>query len=880
MPFLATYRLQLHKGFKFQEAAQWVEYFHELGISHLYLSPIFESVPGSTHGYDGLNPQKISSERGGEQGFIDLLQAAQKEGLQGVILDIVPNHLAADWRNPAWWDVLLRGPKSKYLRVFDIKSFRLEKEPIVLPVLGKRREAALASRELILAFYNGDFVFKYFDVYFPIRASSRKKILKVLSQHLGRQWRTLKDLHNWTQAAEENKVVLEKTFSRLSLKFMNEILTEQFYVLKDWRRGSQEINYRRFFDVSQLIGVRIEDEKVYKWFHQKIFQLLKNYPSIQGLRIDHIDGLMFPTQYLQRLRKSCRHVWVEKILGDGESLPAHWPVMGSTGYEFSNISARLFVDLKGLLHLHAHYLREVDDRWERFHDCVYESKREMLDSHFVSEMNYLTQKLYTISQKSRKYKNQFTQNELAEAIAEVTASLRVYRTYAVRAEKISSHWLTEALFEAEGRGHISNRRAFDWFRQILTLPGNWPEDLYVGIKRWEQLTGPVMAKGLEDTALYRYCPLLSLNGVGGEPDWIGDGSREYHSIQQENLRRFPWTLTTTSTHDTKSSEDVRARIHVLAELSEEWIGLYGILSKDLHISDAPSLRVIYFIFETLIGAWPWDDKIDGEFVTRMQNYFTKALREAKTETSWSDVNEVYETKLKNFVSELLLPTTPEGRKFLNRLKQFTNTVSYFGAFNSLATVALKGTSPGVADFYQGCEMWDLSLVDPDNRRPIDYQLRRNTLANIKKNLAAPSSEEYLRRVRNQWQSGEIKLLLTHKVLQLRKAHPDLILKGEYLPVEPEGEKRGHFVSYIRHHKDQWVWIVLPRFLARTDTKLGPLELRDEKILQTKFILPKQCPPQWRHLISEDVLVGDVHEAKDLFKYFPIAILTATTKEGD
>jgi (1->4)-alpha-D-glucan 1-alpha-D-glucosylmutase len=636
----------------------------------------------------------------------------------------------------------------------------------------------------------------------------------------------------------------------------------------DWRAGSREINYRRFFDINDLIGIRIEDEKVFDWYHGKILSLMKKHPEIQGLRVDHVDGLTFPAHYLKRLSKKCSNVWVEKILGEKESLPSYWPVQGSTGYEFSNTSARLFVDLQGLLYLHSHYLKNIDDRWERFHDCVYESKREMLESHFSAELAYITDAFYTISQTSKKYKNKFTRRELSTVIMEVSSSLRVYRTYAQKGKPIKSVYLAEALAEAEGRGKMPNRNAFRWFREVLAMPGTWGKDLYVSIKRWEQLTGPVMAKGLEDTALYRYCPLLSLNGVGGEPDWIGDGSREYHSAQQEVLRTFPLSLTTTSTHDTKRSEDVRSRIHVVAELSEEWTELFEKLIQDLQIASAPSPRVVYFIFETIIGAWPLDGKVSKEFVTRIQNYFVKAMREAKTETSWSDVNHDYEKQLREFVDELLVPGNPEGRDFLKRIRDFADKAAYFGALYSLSQVVLKGTSPGVADFYQGCEMWDLSLVDPDNRRPVDYSLRQSSLRKIQEG----PRKELLTDVLNHWRSGEVKQLLTWILLQMRRASPDLILKGEYIPVEGQGSRRSHFVSYLRKYKDEYLWVVIPRFLAKIgDAHSEELRLKNEELLQTQFQLPSNAPTQWINLVTEEKLQGHGFKAEEIFKNFPMAV---------
>ncbi|RYZ75465.1 MAG: hypothetical protein EOP05_07755, partial [Proteobacteria bacterium] len=401
--FRATYRLQLRKTFPFKAASAVTPYLDEMGISHLYLSPILESSADSNHGYDAIDPTKISEERGGEKGF-DLLMAqiAKQKTMQGAILDIVPNHVAASLANPAWWDVLKFGEKSKFYGFFDFRARANGDKRIVLPVLGKKLRSVLASKELYLAKKDGELTFKYWDKHFPIDPKTVSKDLEELSP---------------------------KDLKALSIRAVESLLAKQAYALEDWKAGSREVNYRRFFDINDLAAIRVERDEVFEWDHSKVNELLKKYPIIHGLRVDHVDGLTDPETYLKKLATLSPNVWVEKILGDGEKMPESWPINGTTGYEFSNSSARLFVDLPGLQHLHSHYTRHVDRRWERFHECVYDSKREMLETHFVSELSYLVDEFHRLSASDRK-DSDFSKEELNLALVELTASLRIYRTYA------------------------------------------------------------------------------------------------------------------------------------------------------------------------------------------------------------------------------------------------------------------------------------------------------------------------------------------------------------------------------------------------------------------------------------------------------------------
>lgn len=835
----------------------------KLGISHLYLSPILESRPGSSHGYDSIDPQQVSEERGGERGLDRLLRRISKmKGVEGVILDVVPNHVAAHWSNPYWWDVLKNGRQSTYWKYFDIRPRKPDDYRVVLPVLGRSRRAVLAAGELRLEYSQGEFVIRYWENRFPVQEKSNLKILQELR----------------IDSPEKAKTASQK-LSDLPLKFLENLLKEQNYVLEDWRLGSREINYRRFFDISDLAAVRIEEPEVFEWSHAKLKQLINKYPQIHGLRIDHIDGLKDPESYLKRLQTISPYVWVEKILGEGESLPESWQTDGTTGYEFSNVSARLFVSLSGLLHLHSHYIRNIDKRWARFHDCVYESKREILESHFVSEINFLVDEFYNLVGRTEP-RMKFRKEDLCEALVELTCSLKVYRTYRKSLEPFDSNWLKEAFAEVEGRGLVHSRPTLDWLRKIL-MESRADSEIFEAIKKWEQLTGPVMAKGLEDTALYRYFPLLSLNVVGGEPDWMGDGAIEFHGYNQDRLRKYPLGLSTTSTHDTKRSEDVRSRIHVLSEVFEEWIQFFEkwsskkSIAPDLKGRLQPDVYTKYMIFETLLGTWPTSSKIDKRFIERMKNYFIKAVREAKSETSWIEPNPAYEESLQIYVENLLRPRNSTTQTFLRELSQLAGKCMFYGAFNSLSLLTLKALSPGVPDFYQGGEFWDCSLVDPDNRRPVDYKKRRQALERLEQKSHDPIRLriDLLKR----WRSGEIKLWTMKKLLELRAENPALFIRGDYIVLEVQGEYRDHFIGFLRKLHNHWVLALVPRLLASKVPVSPWLEIKNGALMAVEFKLPLEAPRNWVHLFSrETVKLDGVFRAEDVFHGWPVAVLASRT----
>lgn len=883
--FSATYRLQLRKEFPFSAAAKVVPYLDELGISHLYLSPILEAVAGSNHGYDGLDPQTISRERGGEAGFNKLLERVKsRHHLKGVILDLVPNHLASSWRNPAWWDMLKRGSESVYWKYFDVKPRGEHSDyRVILPVLGRNLRSVLAAREIQLDLEKNELAFSYYDNRFPVseraypfilpllaeRVSS-KKTLSALIPFLEKNHYHSAALQQWLEKNPKEVTNFKALLHQLPVRVILEALELQNYILMDWRTGSQEINYRRFFDINDLAGLRVEDPEVLQWSHGKIWELMKQHAEIHGLRIDHIDGLNSPIEYLQRLCEKTPSVWVEKLLSPGEKLDPAWPVLGSTGYEFLSAGSRLFVNESGAHHLQQHS-GVVDNSRKTFEECAYESKCEIIETHFVAELNYLVKQFYQAAL-AENVKPAFSSEELHQVLREVTLAMPVYRTYAEPGKRVESPWLEKAFAEVEKHKRVKSATALAWFRKALATPHAAGSLLYTSIKRWEQFSGPMIAKGLEDTAIYRYCPLLFLSGIG-ESVSATVSVQDFHAFNAERLQTHPLSMSTTTTHDTKRSEDVNARVYAFTDLAATWTSLVsGWISKGL-VKTSLRPQTLYFIYETIVISWPADGKVTDEYITRLQNYFIKAAREAKTDTYWTEPHAYYEEILRQFVVDTVRPRTTNGRKILQGLQKFTQECMYLGAFNSLSMTTLKALSPGLPDFYQGCDMWDLSLVDPDNRRPVDYELRTDLLKKMK-TAVKKSKQAYSQSVLKQWQSGEVKLWLTWNLLQLRQNDLPLFQKGDYVPLRPQGKGQEHFVAFLRHLEGRWLLVVVPRFLGGREKLKKSLVIQDPAILATEFVLPKGAPQEWTSVLNGQKLHGSTLPAADLFAGLPVAIYTA------
>jgi (1->4)-alpha-D-glucan 1-alpha-D-glucosylmutase len=872
----ATYRIQLHPGFGFTDAAAITDYLAELGISHLYCSPYLQAAAGSTHGYDVVNPQQVNLELGGPEGHARLCAALEKVGLKQV-LDIVPNHMAIGGQeNPWWWDVLENGPSSRYAAFFDVDWDPPEaklRNTVLLPVLGDHYGRALERSELALQRDRGQFIVRYHDHVFPVSPRSLDELIANAARRCGSDdlafiADALRQLPpstatDWAavQRRHRNKEVLRRQLLRLceeqpqvtgaldetiaeinsDADQLDALLERQNYRLAFWRTAERELGYRRFFDINSLVGLRAEDERVFAETHALILDWLTK-GVLDGVRVDHPDGLRDPEQYFHRVHTACPRAWItaEKILEPGERLPESWPIAGTTGYDFIYRVNSLFVDPAAeasLTHFYGEFTGEPTD----FAALVRDKKQFVLREILASDLNRLTALLVDICERHRRHRD-YTRHELHEALRELIASFPVYRTY-VRAEAgvISdddARIIHRTIDEAKTRRPDLDGELLDFFRGILLLRHRGPLETE-WVMRLQQLTGPVMAKGVEDTAFYCFNRLVSLNEVGGDPGHFGLSVDDFHTACGETQVRWPRTMLASSTHDTKRSEDVRARINLLSEIPERWIEAvkrWAKLNGGYHRDGFPDRNTEYLLYQTLIGAWP----IERD---RVVAYIEKASREAKVHTSWTDPNPIYDDALRAFVEAVM-----NNAEFKESLENFVTPLIEPGRINSLAQTLIKLTAPGIPDLYQGSELWDLSLVDPDNRRPVDYQSRRRLLAEIK----CLSPEQILARA----DEGLPKLWLIRQTLKARHERNLFQPQDSYRALTPSGAKREHIIAFARNQRAITVVPRLPLKLAR--------EWRD-----TSIEIPNG---RWRnHLTGEQTDGGKILAAR-LLKSFPVALL--------
>lgn len=921
----ATYRLQFNEGFTFSDAAGLVPYLAELGIGDLYASPYLKARPGSTHGYDVVDHGSLNPGLGGERGYEQMVEALEEHEM-GQLLDIVPNHAGIGSDNAWWLDVLENGPASPYARFFDIDWCRRTElsGKVLLPILGGHYGAVLEAGELELAFdaEAGSFSINYYEHRCPIDPKTYPMILPGKDEHRpelerltiafgslpergatdeesvakrARDAAALKaDLAGLCGRSPEIARAVEKRVrwsNGEGFEALHRLLEAQAYRLAYWRVGSDEINYRRFFAVNDLAGIRVEDERVFEATHRLVLRLVKS-GGVNGLRIDHPDGLYDPAGYLRRLQGAAAeasgepiYVLVEKILGPHERLPEDWPVSGTTGYEFTNLANGLFVDSAGEVGMDRAYRRFLGEKMD-FEEILYDCKKLIMQNALASELDVLLRLLLRISEYGRSY--DFTMNVLRDALSEVVARFPVYRTY-VTAGAVSEsdrRYVDEAVSRAK-KSTAAEAAVFDFLRDVLLLQADGPEEYREMVARFvmkfQQYTGPVMAKGVEDTALYVYNRLVSLNEVGGEPERFGVPVSEFHRLNGERLERWPHSMLSTSTHDTKRSEDVRARINVLSEIPDEWHGrlvrwgeLNGPHRRDVGGELAPSRNDEYLIYQTLLGAWPLGE-IGGEKLEelrgRINAYMQKALREAQVHTSWTDANEAYEEAAARFVDALI-----SNDLFLQDFLPFQRRIARLGALNSLSQTLLKLTAPGVPDVYQGSEIWDFSLVDPDNRRPVDYRLRKQLLVDLQR--LDPADAHFLLQ-HSEWQDGRPKLYLTWKALEMRRGEPELFENGEYVPLEVVGERAYHLVAFARLYGSEAAIAVAPRLYARLVDEDGSLMPAPEAWAGTSVRLPGELArATYRNVLTGERAVIEERDgeallpASDLLCGFPVALLTA------
>jgi (1->4)-alpha-D-glucan 1-alpha-D-glucosylmutase len=931
----ATYRLQLDEGTTFADAAGLVPYLAELGVSDLYASPYLKARRGSAHGYDVVDHRSLNPELGSEVDYGRLAEALREQGM-GQLLDIVPNHVGVGSDNAWWLDVLKNGPASTYARFFDI-DWRPEDRVylwgrVLLPVLGGHYRAVLESGEIRLAFDADAGVFSvyYYEHRFPIDPRTYPMILAAARSYdeghpelerladafgalpgrdagngVGRV-RAAADLKADLAAcagSAEVKSSIEERVRRLNDEpgsgGLHRLLEAQAYRLAYWRVAGEEINYRRFFAVNDLAGIRVEEEEVFEAVHGLVLRLMRS-GMVDGLRIDHPDGLHDPAGYFRRLQDAVAevsgepaYVLVEKILAPDERLPDDWPVAGTTGYEFTNSLNGLFVDAAGESGLDGAYEVFLGQACD-FQGMLYGCKRRMMRTQLASELDALARRLRRIYAHERSY--DFTLGAVREALAEVVAHFPVYRTYIVpgRISEADRRYVELAVSDAKEGAADLEPDVFAFIRDVLlsqeagTAPE--PDDLRemktAFVMKFQQYTGPVMAKGMEDTALYVYNRLVSLNEVGGEPEHFGVSVSGFHQMNAERLERWPHSMLSTSTHDTKRSEDVRARIDVLSEIPDDWretVGrwsdLNGHLRREVDGEPAPSRNDEYLLYQTLVGAWPLGalDTEDLEaFRARIKAYMEKATREAQVRTSWNDVNEAYEETVAAFV-DALIPTTGDDA-YLRDFLPFQRRVARLGALNSLSQTLLKLTAPGVPDIYQGNELWDFSLVDPDNRRPVDFGMRARLLSELRR---MDPSRAHALVADGAWQDGRPKLYLVHKALDVRRAYPALFEEGSYEGLRTSGEQAGRIVAFARRRGADAAITVAPRLCANMLDAEGPLLPPPGDWTDTSIHLPDEVAGvAYRNVLTGERVVAAKRDgepslrASDLLRGFPVALLRA------
>jgi (1->4)-alpha-D-glucan 1-alpha-D-glucosylmutase len=873
--------VQLHAGFGFDEAAAITGYLHALGISHLYSSPLLQAGKGSTHGYDVLNHHQVSKELGGPEGHERLCASLGANDL-GFILDIVPNHMSiASRENSWWWDVLENGPASRYASYFDVDWKPPEaklRDTVLLPILGDHYGRVLEAGELKLQRDGGSFTIAYHEHVVPIAPRSLDHLLARAAERVGSdELAFLADSFGKLPHSTEtdpasllrrhrDKEVLRRMLARLCWEHhdiaqvidhevqavnaspaeLDLLLERQNYRLAYWRTAGQELDYRRFFDINTLVSLRVEDRRVFEDTHVVVLDWVRK-GVLDGLRIDHPDGLREPRQYFERLHEYAPSGWmvVEKILASEERLPDDWPVAGTTGYDFLNLVTGLLINAAGEEPLTEFFTRFTGLTAE-YPALVRDKKHLVLKELFGSDLARLTSLLVSICERRKRYRD-YTRRELSSMVREVIACFPVYRTYIEAAPgRISDRdrrTIDDAIEAARRNRPEIDVDLFEFFRELLQLrvPGHLESEM---VMRFQQHTGPVMAKGVEDTVFYNYNRLVALNEVGGDPGRFGLTLDEFHARCREAQECWPTSMLASTTHDTKRSEDVRARIALLSEMPAAWVAAvdrWTSLSERHKRDGMPDRNFEYLLYQTLAGTWP----IERE---RIAATMLKAAREAKAYTSWNNPNTAYEEAAGGFTTALLA-----DRAFLDDLEEFVGRLVEPGRTNSLAQTLIKLTAPGVPDFYQGTELWAFSLVDPDNRRPVDFEKRRRLLAE----LADAPLEEIMRRS----DEGMPKLYLIRQALHLRRRRPEWFgMDGDYTPLLARGPRRDHVVAFARGADGGGAISVAPRL---------PIQLGG-RWEGTTLVLPTG---PWRSELTGERFGGGSTGVADLLRRFPVALLS-------
>ncbi|MGE5354543.1 MAG: malto-oligosyltrehalose synthase [Acidobacteriota bacterium] len=926
----STYRLQLNAAFTFNNLKEIVRYLSELGISDIYASPIMKAVKGSMHGYDVVDPNQFNPELGTEEEFDSLVEEYKKYEM-GWLQDVVPNHMSYSAENQMIVDLLENGPNSRFINFFDIEwnhPHASVRQRVLAPFLGRYFQEVLEDGELVLKYEAEGFSIYYYDNRFPLKMESYSDILSFrmssLQNRLGKNhpdvikylavMYILRSLPTSEEMDERysqikfvkgmlyelytgNEVIKEFIDENMriyngrkgvpeSFNMLEKLLSEQYFRLAYWKVANEEINYRRFFNISSLISLKMENEEVFNRIHTLVLKLVDE-GKIDGIRIDHVDGLYDPTSYLKRLRGRLQdnYLVVEKILELEEELPTEWPIEGTTGYEFVNYVNGIFIKKDNE--------KAITDLYQRFSGfttpyerVVAEKKRLIIQTRMAGEVERLAFLVEAVSSIDR-YGIDITMHGLKRALEETLTYFPIYRTY-INAENYTERdkKYLEALFRRVSRINPRLSHEFNYICNLLMLSFRehfTEEQKKIAldfVMKFQQLTGPLMAKGFEDTALYVYNRLISMNEVGGNPGRFGITTDEFNTYCQKRAQLWPYSMNATATHDTKRGEDVRARINVLSEIPEEWeekVNTWSRLNSSkkgsLNGEVIPERNDEYFLYQTLIGSFPFEHADLTTYVKRIKEYIVKATREAKVHTAWIKPDEEYEQAYSSFVEKILTPS--DGNHFLLDFTEFQKKVAFYGMFNSLSQVLVKLTSTGVPDVYQGTELWDLSLVDPDNRRPVDFSLRRKFLEEIRNNTGKDRLR-YLGNILDAMPDGRVKMYLMHQALKVRNENKELFLDGEYVTVNTGGSHAQNLITFGRKFNNRWAVTIAPRFLTEF-VKDGELPL-GEDWGDTMIALPQEIK-SWENVITGQRLLKSEKSAsrgffmaKEVFSHFPVALI--------
>lgn len=924
----ATYRLQFNHRFTFKQALEFIPYFHKLGISDLYASPLMKSRPGSVHGYDVVDCCQLDPEVGTEEELEQIAKALQSHGM-GLLVDTVPNHMCIAGDLNKWWqDVLENGPSSIYAHYFNIiwNPLKTElKNKVLLPILDQQYGRVIENQELKMIYDAGSFFIDYKGRRLPVNPVTWPTILnpvvEKLKQELEESDPYLMELESIITALEHlpgleetdrekckernrEKEIIKKRLAALvssapsiaegiqaSLTVLNgqkedphsfdrleELLKSQAYRLSYWRVANDEINYRRFFDVNDLASMQVENDEVFQDMHELLLKYVKQ-GWITGLRIDHVDGLFDPQQYFVRLQQACAealresysevgrnfYLVVEKILGGDEQLRSQWLVFGTTGYDYLNLLNDVFIVPENRIKIQQIYDHFIGHH-EEMTDVIYICKKLILIISMSSELHLLARQLEEVCEQHR-WSRDFTLESLRYALRDVIASLTVYRSYVrledTQVQEEDRQYILAAIQQAKRLNPAIDLSIFDFIEDVLLLqdpPGLTEEQILLRrtfVMRFQQLTGPVTAKGVEDTAFYRNYPLASLNEVGMDPAYFGIPVDVFHRKNQERRERWPHTLLTTFTHDTKRSEDVRARLNALSENPDAWkqaLQQWHTLNQARKVilkdgREVPDKNEEYLLYQTLIGSWPlysMDASARVQYIDRIEKYMIKALKEAKIHTSWISPNEEYEKGMEQFV-QALLNLEPDNH-FFKEFDHFIKPIVKAGMFNSLSQTVLKMTTPGVPDFYQGSELWEFTLVDPDNRRPVDYSNRQDILT-ILKQKAEQDVGALVSHLMETPEDGRIKLYLTARLLNFRREQAALFREGDYVPLDVQGEKAHHVIAFSRTKEHQHLIVAVGRFYTQLSDQEKVTSPVGDVWKDTRLLLSAHLQGTYRDILS-------------------------------